>query len=180
VSALPARRLHLVGDQLVDDDTGEIVPREVADLTEQVEKLKTDLRMAQRDVKAKNRRIAEMERDKAQERLNHPRYQDIERIARYWHRKCRGGSGRVNPMSPDRFDAVARILDQERIVVVDGKRTTEPMYSMEECKAAVDGLAFDHFTKPRRNGSVQHFDDLELAFRDSKHFEEFRDKAPRS
>lgn len=176
---MAAPNLHLVGDALVNEN-GEIVPREVAKLQDEVEKLKIDLKMAQRDVKAKNRRLAELERDRARERLDHPRYADIERVARYWHRKCREGSARVNPMSPDRFDAIACVLEQERIVVDADtrKKRREPMYTLEDCKAAVDGAHFDHFSKQRKNGSWQHYDDLELIFRDGKRFEEFRDRAP--
>jgi hypothetical protein len=170
----------------VDNYSGEVEGVDVKQLVAEVEKLRVDLKMAQRDVKAKNRRISELERNKAQERLDYERRADVERIATYWHRKCRPDdfareTPRVNPMSPERFDAVRGILDQERLVPVEGQRRArrEPTYSLEECKAAIDGAAFDHFSKQRRNGSWEHFDDLELIFRSGKHFEGFRDKAPR-
>jgi hypothetical protein len=182
VSAEPARHLRVV-----DTDTGEVLTGTgLAELQAEVEKLRVDLKMAQRDVKAKNRRISELERNKAQERLDYERRADVERIATYWHRKCRPDDfalerPRVNPMSPERFDAVRGILDQEVPVPIEGKKRCRhvPAYSMEECKAAIDGAAFDHFSKQRRNGSWEHFDDLELIFRSGKHFEGFRDKAPR-
>jgi hypothetical protein len=105
----------------------------------------------------------------------------VERIATYWHKKCRGGDKRVNPMAPVRFDAVRGLLDQEQIVVDEetGKRRREPMYTLEQFKAAIDGAFFDPFVTTRKNGSQQRHDDLELVCRSSKHFEEFIAKAPR-
>jgi hypothetical protein len=124
VSAEPARHLRVVEVT----DTGEVLTGTgLAELQAEVEKLRVDLKMAQRDVKAKNRRISELERNKAQERLDYERRADVERIATYWHRKCRPDdfareTPRVNPMSPERFDAVRGILDQERLVPVEGQK----------------------------------------------------------
>jgi hypothetical protein len=180
--AQPARHLSVVGDHVIDDD-GEVVTP--ADLQREVEKLRVDLKMAQRDVMRKNRLLAELERDRAQERIDYARREDVQRIATYWHRKCRPedyarAKRRINPMSPERFDAVRGILDQERLVVVPGqkRRAREPVYSMEQCKAAIDGAAFDFFSKQRKNGTVEHFNDLELIFRDGKNFERFVARAP--
>lgn len=183
----PARHLRVIE---VDDDVGEVLPVEQHRAVEQLEaenaKLRDELKMAHRDIDAKNRRILEMERDRAAERLEYERYADVERIATYWHRKCRPGDyarakPRINPMSPERFDAVRGILDQERLIAVPGKKRRQRVlaYTLEDCKLAIDGAAFDHFVKKRKNGSERHFDDLELIFRDGKHFEEFRDCAPR-
>jgi hypothetical protein len=71
--AQPARHLSVVGDHVIDDD-GELVTP--ADLQREVEKLRVDLKMAQRDVMRKNRRIAELEQDKARERMEYPRRAD--------------------------------------------------------------------------------------------------------
>lgn len=180
MSAKPARHLALV-----DLNTGEkLDSRELGAMQHELEELRTKFKMAQRDVAAKNLRIAALETDKARARLDYERYGDVERIARYWHRK-HGANPRVNPMSPGRFDAVRGILEQERVIFEEPapgrKRRTrrvEPMYTMEECKAAVDGNAFDHFSKKRRNGSEQHYTDLEFVFRDSAHFEECRSRCP--
>lgn len=181
MSAKPARHL-----QLVDLNTGERVDsRELGAMQHELEELRTKFKMAQRDVASKNLRIAALEADKARERLDYERFADVERIARYWHKKVHAGNARVNPMSPDRFDAIRGILEQERIVWEDPppgrKRRTrrvEPMYTLAECKAAIDGNLFDHFVKKRRNGSEQHFTDLEFIFRNSKNFEECRDRCP--
>lgn len=165
--------------RLVNAETGEFLPsQKLEEIQAELEKLRTDLKMAQRDVKAKNRRIADLERDKAQERLDHPQRDLIERICKYWWRRCRSQDAKVHPMSPARFDAVAGLVEMQTMVVeqVNGKtvRRREWRYEMHDFKAAIDGAHFDHYVKRRKNGSEQHFDDLELICRDSKQFEEFR------
>jgi hypothetical protein len=173
----PARHLRAV-----DENTGEVfaTPKE-QELQALVDKLTQDRKNLEKDLRAKRRRITELERDKVKERMGYERRDDVKRIATYWHKKCRGGDKRCNPMSPDRFDAVRGLLDQEQIVVDEetGQRRREPMYTLEQFKAAIDGAAFDAFVTTRKNGSQQRHDDLELIARSSKHFEEFIAKAPR-
>jgi hypothetical protein len=168
-----ARHLYAVKDRVADEN-GELVSPE--QLVAEIEKLRVDLKMAQRDVKSKNRRINELEFNAAQDRLTYPRRADVERIFDYWRRKTGHAKAALTPL---RFDAIRGILDQQNSDIVNGRRVKEPAYTLEQCKLAVDGLAFDHFSKPRKNGSVQVFDDVELAFRDGKHFEEFVKKAPK-
>lgn len=183
-SAQPARHLHVVNGQFVDDQTGEVIPPEIGRLQEEIAQLKLDLKMAQRDVKTKNRQISMLEQDRVQQRIQHPRRADIQRIATYWHRKCRPedyarATRRIHPMSDDRFDAIAAILDQkEQVVGAGGKRRWEQKYTLEMCRAAIDGAKFDPFEKKQKNGRAKRFDDLALIFRDGAHFEDFRDRAP--
>lgn len=177
-AAQPEPVRHL---RVVDSDTGEVVTdADIAQLQARIDKLSGDLKAAEKDLRAKRRRITELERDKIRERLDYERRKDVERIATYWHRKCRGGNSRCNPMAPDRFDAVRGLLDQERIIVdaETGKKRREQMYTLDQFKTAIDGAAFDPFITKRKNGSVQRHDDLELICRSSKHFEEFIAKAP--
>src|SRR4051812_20004468 len=106
-----ARHLRVIAA----DDTGEVIPIDqhhaVQELAAENAKLRDELKMAHRDIDAKNRRILEMERDKAAERLEYERYADVQRIATYWHRKCRPDDYArsrplIHPMSPERFDAI--------------------------------------------------------------------------
>jgi hypothetical protein len=175
VSAQPARHLRVVGESVIDEGGFVLSP---AEMLEEITKLKTDLKMAQRDVRTKNRKIAELERDKVQERLDYERRGEVERVARYWWRRCRAGDRKVHYMSPDRFDAVRELMDMERLVVVDGKKRKEPVYSMEDFKRAIDGAWFDCFESKRRNGSTVRYDDLTLICRSAAKFEEFIQKAP--
>lgn len=178
MSAAAKRHLRVVE---VNDGTGEIEGTvDVEALVARVEKLEHDRRALEKDIRAKRRRITELERDKAQERLEHPQRDLIVRIANYWHRKCRGGDAKVNPLSVVRFDAVAALVEMTVIVADEKGKRHEPRYRPEDFKQAIDGAAFDHYAKQRKNGSWQHFDDLELVCRDSKQFEEFRARAPQA
>lgn len=178
MSAQPAPLSHL---RLVNTETGEFVPsQKLGELMAELEKVRGDFKNAERDLKIKRRQLTELQRDKARERLEHPQHELIERICKYWHRRCKAGDAKVNPMSPARFDAVAGLVEMEVLVAVEGKRRRrrEWRYEMEDFKAAIDGAEFDHYAKKRRNGTDQHFDDLELVCRDSKQFEEFRARCP--
>lgn len=176
MSAQPAPHLRLV-----NTETGEFVPsQKLEELMAELAKVRGDFKNAERDLKIKRRQLTELQRDKARERLEHPQHELIERICKYWHRRCRHGDVKVNPMSPARFDAVAGLVEMEMLVAVEGKRRRrrEWRYEMEDFKAAIDGADFDHYAKKRKNGTEQHFDDLELICRDSKQFEEFRARCP--
>lgn len=174
MSALPARHLHAVPDHVIDEH-GEVVTPEA--LVEEIEKLRVDLKMAQRDVRAKNRRIAEIERDKAEERKNYERRGDIERIWTYWNRRL----GQDKALTADRFDAVRGMLEEEKLVQVEGRKRAQrvPAYELEDFKRAIDGAWFDPFITQRRNGTEQRHDDLALICRDGKSFESFIARAPR-
>lgn len=173
----PARHLHAVPDHVVDEH-GEVVTPEA--LVAEIEKLRVDFKMAQRDVRRLNRRLHEQERDRARERLEHPDRELIVRVLTYWHRKCRGGDARVNPLSNDRFDVVAALVEMEHLVTGrDGKRRRERRFSPEMFKEAIDGAAFEHYVKKRKNGTDQHFHDAELIFRNEANFQEFRARDPR-
>lgn len=189
MSAQPARHLRLIE---VDDETGEIshvesgalakLETELVNLQKERDQLKLKFKDAEKDLAAKRRTIGELKRNKVEERLQHPDRKLIVRIADYWHRKCKSGDHRINPLSPARFDALAALVEMEvtRTIEVDGRRRRRKVrrYDMHHFKAAIDGCAFDHYVKQRKNGSDQHFDDLELICRDSKQFEEFIARCP--
>jgi hypothetical protein len=180
MTAATARHLHVVPGGITDDN-GEVIPPHR--LLAEIEKLQTDLSMAQRDVKTKNRRIAELERDKAAERMNHPDRPLILRVCRYWHLKCRAGSNRVKPDSPHRYDAVAALVELEELIPVEererGGPKTRRVYGPDAFKQAIDGAAYDPFRKQRKNGSWVTYDDLETICRTAGKFDEFRARAPR-
>jgi hypothetical protein len=167
--AKTVRHLHIAHDT----DTGEIIPE-----APEIVKLRGDLALAEKELRRHRRRIADLERDAAQDRLDYDRRDEVERVCLYWWRKCRKGDKRVNPIADIRFDAVRGLLESTRIEVVNGKRHRVPAYELQAFREAIDGAAFDHFTKQRKNGSTVHYDDLELICRDGKHFEEFRSRCP--
>lgn len=182
MSAQPATHLRLVR---VNDEIGEVEyldSHALEALEAELEKLRVDVKMAQRDVKSKNRRIAELERDLIRERLEHPDREFIKKVGIYWWRKCRGkdynGRRRINPMSPDRFDAVAALAEMQELKTVDGKRVRCWKYEAQHFKAAIDGAAFDPFTPVAKNGVKQPQNDLEQICRNVSKFEASFKKAP--
>lgn len=174
------RHLRAVGSGVADDN-GEVVSPER--LVQEIEQLQIDFGMAQRDVRSKNRRIAEMERNRARERLEHPDRELILRVCNYWWRKCRAGHPRIKWDSDDRFDAVAALVELEDIIPADEREPDGPktrrVYEPAAFKQAVDGAAFDHYSRQRKNGTWVHYDDLTLICRSVARFEEFRARAPR-
>lgn len=178
MSARPARHL-----QLVDADTGEIVEsRELAELQAELAEVKTKFKMAQRDVAAKNLRIANLEADHARRRLEHPRYEDAVRVARYWWKRCRGGHPRVHYLAPNRIDAVLALMDIEELVVVPGRkrRQRQPHYELAHFVMAVDGAWFDPFKTTHRNGKEELHNDLAQICKDATRFDRFVLKSPTS
>lgn len=167
MSAKPAR--HLV---LVDQATGDVVDsRELGELQEALKKAKEDLKLAERDLVAKRRLLAEKERDKVRERLEHPDRDLIVRVCRYWWRKIHNENARMNPLTPDRFDAVARLVELEELVKEDvpgkkrGRKRRQWLFQMEHFKAAIDGAAFEPYSNTLRSGKVERYNDLTTIFK---------------
>lgn len=183
MSAQPQRHLRVVE---VDDTSGEITYLDsegLAALEAERDKLKADLANAERDLRGKRAIIANLERDKVRQRLEHPDREFIVRVCRYWHAKCRPDDHaktrpRIDPISPDRFDAVAALAEMQEIRVVDGRRRKAWKYEAEHFKAAIDGAAFDPFVTVMRNGKPKPQNDLEQVCRMVSKFEAFIEKAP--
>lgn len=180
--ASPARHLALV--EL--DDQGEITGRVDSDalktLEARAEKAETNFKLAEKDLAAKRRQIAELTRDKARERLDHPDRDFIVRVCRYWAAKCRPGNNRIDPLAPNRFDAVAALAEMQKIemVEVDGKRKRVRCwrYEAQHFKAMVDGGAFDPYVPVLKNGQPDPQNDLEQLARDVTRFERSVRKSP--
>lgn len=163
----PARHLALV-----DQATGEIVDsRELGELQEALTKAKADLKNAERDLRGKRATIARMEADKVRERMEHPERDLIVRVCRYWWRKIHNENARMNPLTPDRFDAVARLVELEELVKeeVPGrkrpKKRRQWLFQMEHFKAAIDGAAHEPYSNTLRSGKVELYNDLTTIFK---------------
>lgn len=182
MSAAPARHLALV--EL--DDQGEVIGRVESEalqtLEAKAEKLATDFKLAEKDLARQRRVIAELTRDKTRERIDHPDREFIVRVCKYWARKCRPKATRLDPLAPNRFDAVAALAEMQgfEMVEVDGrmKRVRCWRYSAEMFKAAIDGGAFDAYTPLHKNGKPNPQNDLEQLCRDVTRFERYIEKAP--
>lgn len=170
MSAAPLRRLVAV-----DADSGEVVHPEVAALQERIKSLEDALKEAEKDLRTKRAQITVLKKNKIRERLEYARRDDIVAVHDYWNRRM----GHKLSLTADRFDAVRGILEETRIVVVDGKPVKAAAFEFPgDFKAAIDGGWFDPFITPRKNGTENRHNDLALIFRDGKTCQSFIDRAP--
>jgi hypothetical protein len=147
----------------VDAQTGEIADDvDVQALQAELAEVKSELELLQQDFLKKLAEIRRLKADKERERLIYTRRAEVEEVFDYWRATCNHKRSKLTPL---RFDAVKGILEHG--------------YSPEQIRLAIDGAAFDPFCKPRKNGTVERFDDLELICRDGKYLETFACKAPR-
>lgn len=166
----PLRRLVAV-----DADTGETVSREVQALQDRIASLEEALKEAEKDLRTKRGQITKLKRDMVTERLEYHDREKVVAVHDYWNRRM----GHNLALTADRFDAVRGILEERRIVVVDGKARKMPAFEYPAAfKAAVDGGWFDPYTTVRKNGTVHRHNDLALICRDGKTFQSFIDRAP--
>lgn len=142
---------------VVDRETGEVSESscpECATAAQDVENITKELRKALR-------RERELRADREKEAELHPQRGEIVEVFEFWQAECRHPNAKLDA---DRTFAIAGMLKR---------------YGLEICKRAVRGAAFDPFTAPRKNGSVQRFDGVDLIFRNSEKLENFANKAPR-
>lgn len=123
-------------------------------LRDQIAGLETDLA-------AWRTRHANLKRDKEKEARNHALFPEAKEVFDYWRLKCRHPR---SVWSADRFEQVRTFLEK---------------HGADMCKLAVDGAAFAPKEKPRKNGTIERFDDFELIFRSPQKFESFCNRAPR-
>lgn len=172
MSAEPAPLRRLVA---VDADTGETVSAEVAMLQQQIEVLKGQVKDLERDLRTKRATITKLRKDQIQERLDYVGREKVEAVLAYYNRRL----GRNVALTADRFDAIRGILEETRIVIVDGKPERHPAYEFPaDFKRAIDGAWHEAFEKKRKNGTVKRYDDVTLVFRDATRFEEFMARSP--
>lgn len=157
--------------RLVDDDGVLVEPpqrksdyvkaleEEVAGLNRQLNHLQDQLDGAERDVRSWRARFAELQRDKEKDAKKHPLYRKAEELFAEWQRLCR------HPRSKwdwQRFEVVRPFLKD---------------HDYDLCLLAIQGAAFDPYTKARANGSIKRFDDWDLIFKSASKFEEFCSRA---
>lgn len=142
---------------LVDAQTGE----RLAGLVEDPRDLADQLAGAQTEIKGWRTRYANLRRDKERDARGDPLWPTALAIFDYWREKCRHPKSQFDA---DRFYLIKPFLER---------------YGEELCLRAIDGAAYDPFTKPMKNGGVQRFDSIELIFRSAEKFESFCNRAPR-
>jgi hypothetical protein len=140
---------------LINTDTGELSDCEnCTDLLDTVAG-------HERTIRSQSAIIGRLSRDPERSAREHELWDVAETLFRYWRVKCKHPKSRF---SADRFWAVHPFLNK------DGE---------DLCRRAIDGAAFDPFTKPRRNGSMKRFDDFtKNIFKDRATFEEMVNRSP--
>jgi hypothetical protein len=137
--------------------------RELLEKIDELELTVEDLERERRQQRAQIRKLkAELDRTPA----HYDRAGEVENIINEWRIVCKHPNARS---SLDRFDAVRRLLD-----------VTHPRpYPREAFTLAIQGAVYDPYRRPRRNGTLQAYDDIELICRTAAKFEEFIRRAPR-
>jgi len=156
-----ARHLRPVEDEvdplLVHPDSGE----RLGVLSDHVQHLHDQIAGLETDVRAWRTRHANLKRDKEQEARKHALWPAAVEVFKHWQQTCRHPRSQF---TAERFWLVEPFLAR---------------HGKELCMMAIDGAAFDPFTKKRKNGSVKRFDDWELIFRNEGKTEEFVNRAPK-
>ncbi len=104
--------------------------------------------------------IAELRRDKERDAKESGLWDGALKVFSHWKKATKHEKSKF---SLDRFELIAPFLREDGV---------------ELCIRAVDGLAYDPYISNRKNGTKKKHDDLELAFRSRKNFEESTCKAP--
>lgn len=148
--------------KLVDTHTGELSSGSDSALMARIEELEHDLANVERELRQRRAQITRLQRDKERERQAFEQRDVVERLFAFWQKRCKHPKSRL---TPERFDAARACLEHG--------------YDEEQMRLAILGAAFQPFTKPRKNGTVERFDDLELIFRNGSNLERFACRAPR-
>lgn len=129
-------------------------------LRAELAEVKVQLQGAERDIRAWRARCNFLETDKEEKARKDKLWPRAEKLFEEWQRLCR------HPRSKwdyTRFEVVRPYLRSD---------------GYDLCLLAIQGAAFDPYTKARENGSVKRFDDWELIFKNRGKFEEFCSRAP--
>lgn len=143
--------------RLINAETGELVEEHPG--CPNCQRLEDQLDGAEREVRAWRARYADAMRDKEAEAKKHPLYSQAEKLFGEWKRLT--GHTR-SKWTPDRFEKARPFLKSD---------------GYDLCLLAIQGAAFDPYTKARSNGTIKRFDDWELVWRDRGKFEEFCNRA---
>jgi hypothetical protein len=148
--------------RLVDTETGELKerPASVDEAMTLLSDLQQQIVMMDRELKGKRLRISQLEADKEAELMNAPERPVVEVIHACWKK----ATGRRRALHPTDYEQVGRCVKK---------------FGLRKCLIAVAGAAYDpNHSPPRRNGSRERFDDLDLIFRSYAKMQSFIDRAP--
>lgn len=148
---------------------GEVVGRipTTKELLAKIDELELAIQDLERERRHQRLQIRKLRAELDRTPAHYDRAGEVESIINEWRIVCNHPRARS---SLDRFDAVRRLLD------VSHPRP----YPREAFSLAIRGAAYDPHRQPRRNGTTQTYDDIELICRTAAKFEEFIRRAPKN
>lgn len=114
-------------------------------------------------IRGKDIAIANLRRDKEREARGSSNWPAALRLFKIW-RKLTGSTARWNHRRFELVEPFLKDYDPEKHDIGLSIALGGPQNPLEECAAAICGRVFDHFTKPRTNGTTKHFWEWERIF----------------
>jgi hypothetical protein len=142
-------------------DTGEIL-----DQHPDVQRLEDEIKGLQRSLASESRRYEELKRDRMAEARKHGAWVQAKACFDAWRIACDHPRAGWPGKGADRFWDIEPFL-------------CEPKYGLDACLRAVAGMAFDHFSVKRKNGTIKHYDEWGRIFKTTDDFEERANRAPK-
>ncbi len=142
---------------LVDTETGEQITE-----CPHCAELEAQVTMLERDLRAKRARITNLERDAEAEARRHKLWDQAEAVHTWWAIACD-------------HTGVAFGAEEFGYLLPHLKAPDRGIYLVLR---SIAGAAYDPATKPRKNGAIKRYDDLELITRTKKHLYDFASRAP--
>jgi hypothetical protein len=139
-------------------DTGEIL-----DQHPDVQRLEDEIRGLQRSLASESRRYEELKRDKDAEARAHQLWPKAMAVFKVWQQVTNHPRA---VWTADRFWLIEPFLRKKE-------------YGLETCLRGVAGIAWDHYSTPRKNGTIRHFNEWERLFKDAGSLEERANAAPK-
>lgn len=158
---------------VVDPGTGE----QVGTFGEVTQDLTDHISGLQRDVAAEHRRYENLKRDREAEARESPVWPAAVRVFDYWRKQCRHAKAE---WTLDRFDQLRPFLELSGKGKGRTSKLNDDLIARNEarCMLAIDGIAFDPYETPRKNGSMRRHDGWHLIFGNADQFEERCKAAP--
>ncbi len=144
--------------KLVDPETGELHDLAPCPTCAEASDVIAGL---ERTIRSQGATIVRIQRNRASDAENHELYPVAELIYEHWKARCTHPRAKFGWQE---FEQIQPFLAK---------------HGEEMCRRAVEGIAFDHFTDMRRNGTTRRHDGWELLFRNSTKFMEFANRAPK-
>jgi hypothetical protein len=144
--------------RVVDTSTGDVL-----DEHPEVLRLNDEIRGLQRALASESRRYEELKRDKDAEARAHQLWPKAMDIFGAWQKATNHPR---SEWTADRFWTIEPFLRNRK-------------YGLEVCLRGVAGIAFDHYSTPRKNGSIRRFDEWERVFKSAGDLEERANAAPK-